>query len=162
MTEEDNIKAELMHKRMLNQFGINELANIGIYKKLILALSESDLQELTQKNVFFNPIFSPATQNDIAIAIPVGSKIITLDINTLKLFSSDEGTAIVLHEIGHAVNPSKKGQEGEFVADDYAVNRNYKDAVISSLEKGKSIRPTEFSKQITETRIQRLKEMKSA
>jgi hypothetical protein len=72
------------------------------------------------------------------------------------LFSSDEGTAIILHEIGHALNPELKNMEGEYTADNYACDRGFSQHIISSLEKGKMIRPSEFSTQSTELRIERL------
>jgi len=157
MTEEGQKKSEIFHGRMLNQYGISQLSNLGIYKKLILALTIRDIEELEVKNVYFNPLFSPASQTDLVINLCKGSKIITVDLNTLKLFSEDEGVAIILHEIGHALNPDKKGENGEFEADDYAVNRNYKNSIISSLEKAKLMLSEEFIKEITEKRINRLK-----
>lgn len=146
---------------MLNQFGTSVLVKLEIYTKLILALTGSDLEILKEKKVFFNPLFSPASQTNLSINLERGSKIITIDLNTLKLFTSYESVAIILHEIGHALNPDIKGEDGEFVADDYAVVRNYRDFLISALERGKSIRPEEFSKEITEIRIRRLKEQQS-
>jgi Zn-dependent protease with chaperone function len=158
MAEQEIKKAKLMHGQMLNQYGISELSNLDIYRKLVLALTESDLETLKENKIFFNPLFSPASQSDLSIDLERGSKIITVDINSLKLFTSDESVAIILHEIGHALNPELKGEDGEFAADDYAVAHNYRESLISALERGKSIRPSEFSKLITEKRIKRLRE----
>ena len=157
MTEEQKQKAEKMANRMLNQVGISELAKLGIYKRLILSLSIVDFNILEANKIYFNPIFSPASQNKLNLDLEKGSNIITIDLNTVKLFSSEEGTAIVLHEIGHALNPDKKNIDGEYVADSYACERGFSQYIISSLEKGKMIRPSEFSTKSTELRLERLK-----
>lgn len=156
--EKNIYKAELFHNQMLNQFGIKKLVDLNIYKKLIQALSEDDINILINNKIFFNPIFSPASQSDLNIDLDCGSKIITIDINTIKKFSSDEGVAIILHEIGHAVNSDKKNETGEFAADDYAIKRNYGNSIINSLERGKKIMPDEFICETTEKRILRIKE----
>ena len=157
MTEEEQHKAEKMASRMLNQVGISELAKLGVYKKLILSLSKDDFNTLEASKIYFNPIFSPASQNKLNLDLEKGSNIITIDINTVKLFSSEEGTAIILHEIGHAINPDKKNIEGEYAADNYACERGYSQYIISSLETGKLIRPSEFSTKSTELRLERIK-----
>lgn len=157
MTEEEQQKAEKMANRMLNQVGISELAKLGVYKKLILSLSIDDFNILEAYKIYFNPIFSPASQNKLNLDLEKGSNIITIDLNTIELFSSEEGTAIVLHEIGHALNPNKKNIEGEYLADNYACERGFTKYIISSLEKGKLIRPAEFSTESTELRLERLK-----
>jgi len=149
-------KAEAIHKRMLNQFGISELIKLNVYKDLALALNERDYSDLEENNIYINPLFSPASQSDLVIDLPKGAKIITLDINSLKHLSSGESVAIILHEIGHALNPLEKGENGEFVADDFAIDRNYKDALLKSLVSCKKLWPVEFEKKITEKRINRL------
>jgi len=156
MTEEERQKAEQMANRMLNEFGISQLANMGIYKKLILSLSLDDMTDLVENKIYFNPIFSPASQNKLKIDLGKGSNIITIDLNTLKLFSSDEGTAIILHEIGHALRPELKNMDGEYAADDYSCERGFTQYIISALEKGKLIRPSEFVSKSTELRIAQL------
>lgn len=156
MTEEEIQKAEQLTNRMLNEFGISQLVNMGIYKKLILSLSVNDIKALVDNKIYFNPVFSPASQNKLKLDLENGCNIITIDINTIKLFSSDEGTAIILHEIGHALNPELKNLNGEYAADDYACERGFKQYIISSLEKGKLIRTSEFSTLSTESRIERL------
>ena len=74
-------KAEAIHKRMLNQFGISELIKLNVYKDLALALNARDYADLEENNIYFNPLFSPASQSDLVINLPKGAKIITLDIN---------------------------------------------------------------------------------
>lgn len=153
---DDLEKAEAIHKRMLNQVGISELIKLNVYKDLALALNDSDYSDLVENNIYINPLFSPASQSNIETDLPKGAKIITLDINSLKQLSSAEVVAIILHEIGHALNPFDKGENGEFVADDYAIGRNYKDALLKSLVSCKKLWPAEFVKIITEKRIMRL------
>jgi hypothetical protein len=150
-------KAEAIHTRMLNQFGISELIKLNVYKDLALALNEKDYAELEENNIYINPLFSPASQSNLDIDLPKGAKIITLDINSLKYLSSGESVAIILHEIGHAINHFEKGENGEFIADDYAVARSYKEALLKSLFSCKKLWPEEFEKKITEKRINRLK-----
>jgi len=157
MAQKDKIEAEKMNQRMLTGRGIIALDHLNIYKELISALSFKDLLALEKKNVYFNPLYSPASQSEVNIDIPKGSKIITIDINTLELFTPQEGIAIILHEIGHALHPNARNEEDEFLADDYAVNHGYKNEIISCLEKGKTIRPELFVKEMTEKRINRLK-----
>lgn len=156
MTENETKRAEIMNGLMLNQVGIAKLADLGIYKELILALSLEDLTELRQNRVYLNPMFSPASLTELRVELPANSKVISIDINTLKIFTPDEGVAVILHEIGHALNPDKKGEIGEYVADDYAVSHSYKNSIISSLQRGIQIRPDEFDNEITHKRIARL------
>jgi hypothetical protein len=156
MTQEEMQKAEQMASRMLNEYGMGQLANFGIYKKLIISLYINDINTLVDNRIYFNPIFSPDSQNKLNLNLERGANIITIDLNTIKLFSSDEGTAIILHEIGHALNPELKNIEGEYAADNYASERGFTQYISSSLEKGKLIRPAEFSTQSTELRIERL------
>jgi hypothetical protein len=157
MTETEKQKAEQMAQRMLNEYGISQLVKIGIYRKLIESLSIEDLQTLVRNKIYFNPLFSPASQTELKYKLDIGTKIITIDINTLKLFTTEEGTAIILHEIGHALNPNLKQMEGEYMADNYASERGFKNEIISSLEKGKIIRPSEFVTESTELRIKKLR-----
>lgn len=154
---EDNLKkAELMHTRLLNQVGLSKLADLGIYKKLILSLEIDDLERLIAENIYFYPFFSPSSQSVLSLELFKGTTIIGIDINSLSLFTIEEGVAIILHEIGHSLNPSLKGENGEYAADDYAVCRGYKEYIISGLERGKNLRPLEFNKEITNKRISRL------
>lgn len=149
-------KAEAIHHRMLNQFGISKLIELQVFKPLGESLSETDYKILEENNIYINPLFSPASQSDLNINLYKGAKIITIDINSISQLSAEESIAILLHEIGHALNPFKKGENGEFAADDYAVGRNYKEALLKSLHSCKELWPSEFNKEITEKRIQRL------
>jgi len=65
MTELEIQKAELMAQRMLNEYGISQLAELGDYRKLIESLSIDDLQVLESGIIYFNPLFSPASQSEL-------------------------------------------------------------------------------------------------
>ena len=161
MTDEDLEKAAIMENQMLNSRGMSELSKLGVYKKLIESVSIKDLNAFKKNRVFFNPILSPGSQTILPCDLKKGTKIITIDINTIKLFTSDEGVAIILHEIGHALNQATANlEDAEYAADDYAVKRGYGEWIVSSLEKGKAIRPAEFVKDMTEKRIVRIKKNK--
>ena len=157
MTKDEERRAALMGQQMLSERGIAELARLGVYKALIVALSLQDLEQLQNNHIYFNPIFSPASKTDLNRNLENGSKIITIDINSLREYTIDEGVAVILHEIGHALNPGLIGEQGEYAADDYATTRNYGDAIISSLEKGMVKRPEMFKPEITQKRINRLR-----
>jgi hypothetical protein len=70
----------------------------------------------------------------------------------------DEGErlAILLHEYGHAFNPEIKGDEGEFVADEFVVSHDYGIALRSSLERNIKENPEEFDTPVNHQRVQRL------
>ncbi|WP_379777306.1 hypothetical protein [Flavobacterium sp. GCM10022190] len=148
-----------MHAQILSEKGLSELSELGVYSELVKVLSLEDLKFLSDIGVYFNPIFSPASQTNIGKTIEHGSKVITIDINSLRKFTQSESVSIILHEIGHAINPWTKNEEGEYAADDYAIKRGYAEYIISSLEKGKRYWPEEFDKQITQNRIDRIKEL---
>lgn len=156
--EEENIqKAKLLESMMLNQTGFVKLCNLNVVRNLVLSLSLDDFNLFKDRNIYFYPIFSPASQSSLTINLPTGARIIGVDINVITLFSPEEGAAILLHEIGHALNPSLKGVDGEYAADDYAVCHGYKEHIISGLEKGKLVNPSAFDKETTDKRINRLK-----
>lgn len=157
MDEENSQKTALLGSMMLNQTGFIKLCGLNIVRNLVLSLSLDELNLLKDRNIYFYPIFSPASQSSLAINLSAGARIIGVDINVITLFSSEEGAAILLHEIRHAINPSLKGLDGEYMADDYAVCHGYKEHIISGLEKGKLVNPSTFDKEITDKRINRLK-----
>jgi hypothetical protein len=156
--EEENIqKAALLESMMLNQAGFVKLCNLNVVRNLVLSLSLNDFNLFKDRDIYFYPIFSPASLSSLKINLPAGARIIGVDINVITLFSPEEGAAILLHEIGHALNSSLKGVEGEYMADDYAVCHGYGEHIISGLEKGMLINPSAFDKEITDKRINRLK-----
>ena len=47
-----------------------------------------------------------------------------------------EFVAVLLHEIGHALNNQLKGMEGEYAADKFATDKGYGKWIINGLQKG--------------------------
>lgn len=127
------------------------------YNLLFKSLSDDDVLELEKLKVRFGLVIAPASQ----ISLNVGEGVINLicfEKHFFRHFTKEETVAVILHEIGHAVNPDLKGDEGEFRADDYAVNRNYRASIISSLSKARELNLPGFDKEINHRRINRLQE----
>lgn len=150
------MKGEIMHSRMANYKSIDYAQRLNIYAETGHALSLEDWQLLQDRNVYFNLIFSPGVTSPIEITIQARSQLISLDYNTLINFQPRERVAIVLHEIGHALNPQLTGREAEFVADDYAIDRGFAEDIVSALNYGIVNFPLEFNRPITHERIQRI------
>lgn len=127
--------------------------------ELINNMTDQDVEAMEKNSVYINPVPSPASQCRISQGLPAASLVITIDTNATKQFSSREMTAMILHEIGQALNPLKRGMDGEFAADDYAVARGFKEDIISSLVKGIEIDPASFNNASTAQRIQRLRDL---
>lgn len=155
------MKAQIMHSRMVNFKSIHYAQQLNIYAETGHALSLEDWQLLQQQNVYINIIFSPGVTSPIEITIPIGSQLISLDYNTLNIFQPRERLSIVLHEIGHALNPQLTGSEAEFIADDYAIDRGFREDLISSLNYCITNFPLEFDKPITHERIQRAQKIQA-
>lgn len=81
-----------------------------------------------------------------------------MNANIFKRYPHDERIAMLLHEMGHAFSPSIKGEAGEFIADDFAIVRNYGKAFKNSLQRIIEDFPMEFSKEITHKRVERIKD----
>jgi hypothetical protein len=148
---------------MLNEHGQEqgELIKRGIGEQLISSLY-NDIIEIANNSVFFNPLSSPASTSIVNQSIPENSKLITIDINSLKEYNREESIAIILHEIGHALNSMQNeftAEQKEFTADEYAINRGFGQYLIDALEKGKELHPCEFDKDITEKRIDKIKQI---
>jgi hypothetical protein len=162
-------KIELMNKVFINESTkkyLNQgdvymgntygLEGLDIYRLIANALSLDDWYFLTTNNVFISLIFSPGCNSKLNFALPQNSNLITIDYNSLKTMAKQQQVAIILHEIGHAVNPTLTGQDGELAADDYAIIRLYGEHLKSSLEKFIIDDPINFDKEITHIRISRI------
>lgn len=147
----------LFRGQFINETGTDKLTDLGIFKTLVLSLREEDIQQLIDGHIFFNPIWSPASVSNLNRHLPVPAKIITIDINAMAEFSVEEGVAVILHEIGHATNPDKKGMDGEFIADDYATCRGFGDFIVSSLEQNREKFPQHYDNDSTTQRILRIR-----
>lgn len=148
-------KIEFVKNRILNSVGFTRLRDKLIFKNLVLAFTRDDIILLGERCIYFLPMFSPASQSQLKFCLPKYAHIICIDINALDLFSREEATAIILHEIGHTISPEINN---EYDADDYALRHDYGEYLISALEKGKEIDPKNFDKEITYKRIQRIKD----
>tara|TARA_R110002074_G_scaffold297889_3_gene469475 strand:+ start:96 stop:575 length:480 start_codon:yes stop_codon:yes gene_type:complete len=153
------MKAKIMEELLINWKSIDYLNNVkhlNIYSLLGNVLSLDDWNQLQQQKIYFNVVFSPGVVSPIEKEISVGSQIINIEYNLLMQLSQKQRVAIVLHEIGHALNPIIKGQEGEFVADDYAIDRGYGEEIRESLNYLIDKLPKEFDKPINHNRIDRI------
>jgi hypothetical protein len=139
---------------MLNERGIADLANMGIWKCLIETLSDEDILEIENNSIYFNPLYSPASTSIINQNLPKNAKMITIDVNSLKDYTCEESVAVILHEIGHAVDSMRC----DFTADKYVINHGYGQNLIDALVKSKTLKPVEFQKDITEQRICKIRE----
>jgi len=161
-----NEKALIMSNHLLTDMTVVALQNqnpqfikiepLRIYKEIILCLKDEDFLGIAENNIYLSAFFSPATNAIIKVNLPVNSKIVTFDYNHLLKCSHEERIAIILHEYGHAFNPTKKNAEGEFAADDFAIERGYGKAIKESLMKNIKENPKEFDKDITHQRIARI------
>jgi hypothetical protein len=160
MTEEGLAmkRAEKAYKLFLNESVTAKLMDLGIFKALMMALSDSDVDDLIKSLVFFNPILSPASASYVPQSLPVGAAI---DVNTIADFEVLEGVAIVLHEIGHTLNGTIKGLQGEFVADGYAVSHGFGEQILSTLAKQVARFPKLYDNKSTDTRIENVKKLLS-
>lgn len=125
------------------------------YNLLIQALSDDDIISLEENNIRFGFVIAPASQ----ITLNLESDIINLicfEKHFFSHFTKEETVAIILHELGHVFNPGLEGDEKEFKADDYAVNRNYGNYVIGSLSKAMEKKLPGFNQEVNQRRINRL------
>jgi hypothetical protein len=165
-TMDINDKALIMSSHLLTDMTVVTLQNqnpqflkiepLRIYKELILSLRDEDFIGIEENKIFLNAFFGPASNAIIKVELPVNSKIITFDYNQLLKYTHEERIAVILHEYGHAFNPSKKNAEGEFAADDFAIERGYGKALKESLQKNIKQNPKEYDKEITHQRIARI------
>ena len=129
----------------------------GVWKKFILELTDEDVERFMKENIYFLGVSSPACQTQMR-PINQSSTIISFDIDALSFFDSDQYVALLLHEVGHAFNPTLIGREGEFAADDFAMQHDYGKYIISGLEKGIANGLNGFDQLINNERIQRSKQ----
>jgi hypothetical protein len=149
-------KGQIFDLHFLSERAIAEMQKINCYAELIQSLKDEDFIEIGKKNIYFNCFFSPGSMTDVRYSIPVKSKLINIDINYLKQLNPRERIAILLHEMGHAINPGTDIQSSEFNADDFAIERGYGKALMESLTRNITENPQEFDKEITRLRIARI------
>ncbi len=132
------------------------MQKINCYAALIQTLNDEDFIAIDNNSILFNCFFSPVSITNVRFKIPVRSKLINIDINFLKRLEADERISILLHELGHAINPEVESQSSEFNADDFAISRGYNKAMKASLQRNIIDNPDEYDKEITKQRIARI------
>jgi len=149
-------KLDKFYSQFLNEKGKGILAEYLVVKELIYALSDTDLDQIKENSIYFNPVPSPASRSKLNQPLVQGSSIVTIDTNSTSLFSPREVVAIILHEIGHALKPQLTNMEGEYSADDYAVERGFGTEIISSLIISIQRDPANYNNQSTDLRLKRI------
>ncbi|WP_291076090.1 hypothetical protein [Empedobacter sp. UBA6322] len=150
-------KAEKFRSLFLQESFLQILNTRNEYNLLIEALTEEDLNILIEKNVFFTRTYSPSAIMELKnVPACETMKIVTFEANYHKLFLPEEVVAIILHEIGHAINFEMNGIEAEFAADDFAKNKGYAKWIIRGLEKGLELNLIGFEKETIELRKENL------
>ncbi len=131
--------------RFQNRFAVNKLRDIliliGAFDELMNVLSNEDLRELENNNIYFAGFYAPAGEFSFTPASLAQIRFIVLEIHTLRKFISSEVVAIILHEIGHAL----AGNRDENVADSYACSRGLKRYLLSGLRRGLELKLEGFS-----------------
>jgi hypothetical protein len=152
------LKGQLFRTRFLQQSAGSYLMNNGnVYKMLFDALSLSDVQNMCDHNIFFARTLSPSCTSVLVNTPSVDSlQLIIFECDHFSLFSPQERTAILLHEIGHALNPGLEGDENEFIADNFAIDRGYGPYIVSSITYGISRNLIGFEQAINQRRIKRI------
>jgi hypothetical protein len=138
----------------------------GIITRLIDVLSDNDYAQVEEKNIMFNGMYAPSSVTNITSDIPIGSSLISIELVLLRKLSGDECVAIILHEIGHVLDPMidkyttshKDRTTKEFVADDYAFDRAMGENIERSIPKMKDIYGSIYTEdgEINKERIIRL------
>jgi Cdc6-like AAA superfamily ATPase len=156
MTQEQIERAHRIYALFLNERGTGRLGDHMVMKELITNLSDQDVTDIEQAQIYFNPVPSPAASNRVNKDLPAGAHIVTVDINCIDHYTAREIVAMILHEIGHVFKPSLRDMEGEFAADEYAIQKGFAADILSSLEKAIQIDPTHFNNSSTNQRIEKL------
>lgn len=142
-----------MAARFLNPGLLSLLTTRGVDKALTSALRDEDLAAIEAANIWFVLYFSPASQTILNQDVSAGAKLIMIDLNYCLQRPPMWVAATLLHELGHAF----RGKE-EFDADDYAVERGLKEALLASLEHEYE-NDEAFRKPKNEERIARLRKL---
>jgi hypothetical protein len=133
--------------------------NIGGHLDILLELlSEQEIDALIQRNVYFVRTSRPAsTLNIPKISVNGEQNLVNFDHMSFKELLPEECIAIILHEIGHLLNPQLEGMAAEFTADAFAAGKcDYGRWIISSLKKGVQRNWPGFDVTECNQRIQRL------
>jgi hypothetical protein len=123
---------------------------------LMNALSDKDLTELSKHNVRMVMTHAPACCFHIP---PTEGKVhlLCFDSHTLGRFPKEHIVAMILHEMGHVLNPNLSGDEFEFKTDDYAIDRGFGAHLASCLERGIELELVDFDEEMNHRRIERIR-----
>lgn len=151
-------KAKIFDWHFLSERSIAEMEKINCYSDFIKLLEDEDFVAIDRNSVYFNCFYSPGSMTKVRYNIPIKSKLINIDLNYLKGLQPRERIAILLHELGHAINPEELNNEtNEFNADDFAIAKGFGSDLRNSLITNIKKNPSEYDKEITRKRIERIK-----
>jgi len=155
MTVEE--KANLFRKRFLQiSFG-QFLQTRNEYAMLFQALSDNDVQSLEDMNVFFCRSYAPSCVTELRNTPSVETmRLIIFEAEYLGKLRPEEVVAIILHEIGHVLNPHADLQQREFNAHDFAISKGFGKYLASSLAASIKSEPRMFDNNINRLRLQRV------
>lgn len=78
LTPEMNCRVSRICKRMLNQTGGSKLGKRDVVKKLVESPRAQDIDSLEARHIYFNPVFYPASENEIGAALAKAAKSLPL------------------------------------------------------------------------------------
>lgn len=125
-------------RSMVSQTDIIKLFAIrGELEALFNALTESEIDHLVEMNALLVQSCAPSSRTTIKnINVSGNMVLINIDHSYALRLSKEEVVGVLLHEIGHVLNPNKKDMEGEFAADKFANDKGYGYWIIEGIKKG--------------------------
>ena len=121
---------------------------------LLGLLSDKEVNDLFEMNTVFIRCCSPASKMVLAeLDHEAFLTLIMVDQDYYKEFFPHEFVAVLLHEIGHALNNQLKGMEGEYAADKFATDKGYGKWIITGLQKGLQKKWIGFEKNNCDLRV---------
>lgn len=160
MTDEQ--RGEIMRSRFLQVSFGQKLQSIDAYRLLLRSLSEDDLTNMQQRNVFFCRSYAPSSVTELK-NVPAVASLMLIDFENeyLDNLTAEQTVAIILHELGHVFCPADTLRQREFNADDFAIERGYANDLRTSLEYYIRNFPEKFNDPINGNRLTRLVEVLS-
>jgi hypothetical protein len=128
-------RLDLIKARTLNPILFYYWRKSAWFFDFLQAIGENGYEDISGNHVYFLPVYPPAIQFNLKIELTNGAKIVAMDMQSLNSLTKRESIAVLLHELGHVINPSKDPFENEFNADEYALSRGYGVEIISSIPK---------------------------
>lgn len=132
----------------------NEFQKNGSNELLYYELKEAEIENLIANGYKIIGFWPPSSQLDFEIEAK--SRLIIFDLTYFRRFNNRICTAILLHEIGHCFS-SRQGIEGEFDADDFAIQKGFRNDLLDAMEIEFNSNPTG---NFIEERAKRIKSMK--